>query len=502
MKTQNISDGKRPEAGFTVAALVAALLLLLAACGERGGPSYPIHPPGGAGGKEPRAAEPTVEASPVEQGEDGWKVAAGDRVSFAVNAPGAEKVSLLYRPVVADEDRHVELRSLDAPSGGEGGKFTAEVSLPPDFAGQVWARATYPDGASKDSGEISLTTRAAGGDADKASADANTNADANANTNKAASSQSEGSSAKAEANGESAQTAAERAADTHESARSDKFTGGRIRKAALRPGRADIRITVNVPAFTMTLWQDGREVKTYPVGVGRKAFPIPSGLRQATQVIFNPAWIPPDSAWVRASSGVEPYERIPADDPRNPLGKIKIPLGSGYLLHEAAAPSDIGNLVSHGCVRVLTDDLFDLAEKIIAARGLQVPDEEISRLRSNTERRAVRLDEPLPVDINYDTLVVEGGRLHVYPDVYERGTNTVERLRAELSEHGADASRLDEQTLGQILERASASEAFVVKLSDIRAGRALRNGRAEPLPGHSGGKETGDAERESSGRAR
>lgn len=480
MKTEKTSDSNKPTAEFISAALLAALLLFLAACGGRGGPSYPIHPPGDARVSESRAAEPTVEVSPVEPGEGDWKVAAGDTVSFTVIAPGAEKVSLLYRPVVSDDDRHVELRSIDAPADRAGGRFVAEVKTPADFAGEVWARASYPGGATKASRGILLTTRTASG------GDAVTNSGAQ--------------EAKTETSGEPTKSAAERAADTHESARSDKFTGGRIRKTSLRPGRPDIRITVNVPAFTMTLWQDGKEVKTYPVGVGRKAFPIPSGMRQATQVIFNPAWIPPDSAWVRASSGVEPYERIPADDPRNPLGKIKIPLGSGYLLHEAAAPSDIGSLVSHGCVRVLTDDLFDLARKIVTARGLQVTDEEVGQLRSNTERRAVPLGEPLSVDINYDTLVVEGGALHVYPDVYERGTSTVERLRAELSENGVDASRLDEQTLERILERPSASEEFVVKISDLKAGRALEAGRAVPLPGHSRPEETGD--RSGSGRAR
>lgn len=467
MKVNDISDDKGPSAaGLKAAALLVALLLLLpSACVEQSGPRYPIQPPGSDGVNEARAAEPSVEVSPIEQGEGGWKVATGDAVLFTVNAPGAEKVSLLYRPVVADE-RYVELRAIDAPTDREAGEFTAEVNTPPDFAGEVWARATYPGGATKESKEIALTTRTASGDNGATGFDSQ--------------------KSKTEVDGESAKTAAERAADTDESARSDRFTGGRIKKASLRSGQPDIRITVNVPAFTMTLWQNGKEVKTYPVGVGRKAFPIPSGMRRATQVIFNPAWIPPDSPWVRASSGVEPYERIPADDPRNPLGKIKIPLGSGYLLHEAAAPSDIGNLVSHGCVRVLTDDLFDLAGKIVAARGLDISENELELLRLNTERRAVRMDEPLPVDINYDTPVVEGGALHVYPDVYERGTNTVERLREELRANSVNAPSLDEQTLERILERAGAGEEFVVKLSDLKAGRALEAGRAAPLPGHSG----------------
>lgn len=52
-----------------------------------------------------------------------------------------------------------------------------------------------------------------------------------------------------------------------ESARSGKLTGG-ITKAAFVSGDPDIKITVNVPSFQMTLWQNGNEVKTYPVGVG------------------------------------------------------------------------------------------------------------------------------------------------------------------------------------------------------------------------------------------
>jgi hypothetical protein len=44
-------------------------------------------------------------------------------------------------------------------------------------------------------------------------------------------------------------------------------------------------------------------------------------------VIWNPAWIPPDSEWVAEHKGVNPGDIIKASDPRNPLGKMKIPLG-------------------------------------------------------------------------------------------------------------------------------------------------------------------------------
>jgi murein L,D-transpeptidase YcbB/YkuD len=55
---------------------------------------------------------------------------------------------------------------------------------------------------------------------------------------------------------------------------------------------------VNIPAFQLTLWQGNKEVKTYQIGIGRKDFQLPSGLRYGKQIVFNPDWIPPDSEWV------------------------------------------------------------------------------------------------------------------------------------------------------------------------------------------------------------
>lgn len=268
-----------------------------------------------------------------------------------------------------------------------------------------------------------------------------------------------------------------------ESARSDKYTGGQIIKGALIPGEPDIEITVDVPAFRLTLWQAGREIKTYPIGVGRKDYPISISERSATEVIWNPSWIPPASDWVEGMKTVKAGEVIPASDPRNPLGKLKIPLGYGYLIHQAAKPTDLGNLVSHGCVRVRLADLYDLAEKIVAARSAPVTERQIQRAKRGTKTVTARLDPPLPVFIHYDTIIVEGGVLSIYPDVYERDTNTIDNLHRELEDHGVDASRLSNAELRRMLARAKNKQKFVVSLESIEAGRALTDGRSVPVLG-------------------
>jgi hypothetical protein len=271
--------------------------------------------------------------------------------------------------------------------------------------------------------------------------------------------------------------------DRFESERSDRLTGGRIERAEFEPGEPDIHLTLNVPSFRLTLWQNGREVKSYNVGVGMKQYPIYIGEREAREVIWNPPWIPPSSDWVKGHKGVKPGEVIKASDPRNPLGKVKIPLGDGYLIHQAKGVGDLGNLVSHGCVRMMRADLYDLAEKIVAARSLPVTRKQIANAKATKNTLVAALDEPLEFDINYDTLVVEGGVLYIYPDVYSRGTNTAARLRDELRANEVDASSLADAELEKMLSGVTRRTKFVVPVRSIEQGRALADGHTEPLLG-------------------
>jgi hypothetical protein len=132
-------------------------------------------------------------------------------------------------------------------------------------------------------------------------------------------------------------------------------------------------------------------------------------------------------------------------------------------------------------------DLYDLAEKIVAARALPVTRRQIERAKLNTRTLQVALDPPVPVDINYDTAVVEGGVLHLYPDVYsDRRNATVERLRAELRASGVGESALDDETLREMLGRVTRRTRFAVDVRSIEEGRALADGRELPLVGQPG----------------
>lgn len=268
-----------------------------------------------------------------------------------------------------------------------------------------------------------------------------------------------------------------------ESARSDKLTGGRIEKQEFISGNDDIRITINIPSFQMTLWQNGKEIKAYPIGVGLLDYPVKIGILQASSVEWNPVWIPPSSDWIERSSTVKPGELVLPTDPRNPLGKVKIPLGYGYLIHQAKGPADMGSLVSHGCIRVMQGDLYDLSEKIVAGLSLPVTPAQIAAAKRNKKTLIAQLDPIVPVEITYDTIVVESGRLNIYPDVYKHKRNTIENVRRELQTAGIDDSKLTDPQIRKMIAAAVGKRRFVVSAAAIERGTAMTVGKSVSVLG-------------------
>ena len=215
----------------------------------------------------------------------------------------------------------------------------------------------------------------------------------------------------------------------------------------------DTRVVVNIPAFRMDLFQDGSLVKSYKVGIGYPEFPLPFGLRKANQIIFNPTWTPPDSPWVAKMKNVTAGETVKAGDKDNPLGPIKIPIGLPSLIHGGKAPSKIGKFASHGCVGLTTPQVKDFAAQLAKVSNTsEITDGEIaSYLEDKEKTKTVKLNQTVPVELRYETIVLEDGKLHIYKDVYAQDTNTEENLRAVLEANGVRLEDLSEQQRTEIL---------------------------------------------------
>jgi lipoprotein-anchoring transpeptidase ErfK/SrfK len=233
--------------------------------------------------------------------------------------------------------------------------------------------------------------------------------------------------------------------------------GGGEAAAAGQPNTVptDTRVVVNAPAFRMDVFESGRLVKTYKVGIGYPEFPLPAGLRKADTIIYNPAWVPPDEPWVEApGSKVKVGEKVDPGSPLNPLGPIKIPIGSPSLIHGGKSPARLGQFASHGCVGLTNQQVQEFARELARLGGAQLTDEQVAEYAKNKkETKNVKLSNPVTVELRYETIVATNdGKLHVYRDVYDRGTNTEENLRRVLQAHGLALEQLSEQERSQALE--------------------------------------------------
>jgi hypothetical protein len=209
----------------------------------------------------------------------------------------------------------------------------------------------------------------------------------------------------------------------------------------------DTRIVVNIPACRMDLFQDGSLVKSYKVGIGYPQFPLPQGLRKAQQIIFNPTWTPPDSPWVAKMKNVAPGETVEAGDKDNPLGPIKIPIGLPSLIHGGKSPARIGKFASHGCVGLTTPQIKDFAALLgKAANTPDVASKMDTYLADKEKTQTVKLNQVVPVELRYETIVLEDGKLHIYKDVYAQDTNKEANLRSVLEANGLKLEDLPQQT--------------------------------------------------------
>src|SRR4030095_14254672 len=144
-------------------------------------------------------------------------------------------------------------------------------------------------------------------------------------------------------------------------------------------------------------------------------------------------------------------ERIEAGDKLNPLGPIKIPIGLPSLIHGGKAPAKLGCFASHGCVGLTNSQVNDFAKQLARLGGTQISDEQIAEYQKNkTETRPVKLSKAVPVELRYETITVEDGKLHIYRDVYDRGTNTEENLRNVLQSYGVTLDQLSEPKRAEV----------------------------------------------------
>ncbi|WP_274572591.1 L,D-transpeptidase [Neisseria leonii] len=120
---------------------------------------------------------------------------------------------------------------------------------------------------------------------------------------------------------------------------------------------------VNIPQQRLFLYQDGKLVKIYPVGVGKADTPTDLGRHLIGATAYNPTWYVPKSIQKKRNDGV----KVVPPGPDNPLGGVFIRMGEpklGLGIHATNTPSSVPGVVSAGCVRMKSPDAMEFARTI------------------------------------------------------------------------------------------------------------------------------------------
>ncbi|MGE7471334.1 L,D-transpeptidase family protein [Bosea sp. NPDC003192] len=198
------------------------------------------------------------------------------------------------------------------------------------------------------------------------------------------------------------------------------------------------RIVVNIPEYRMRVMHGDKLAYESRVIVGKPESATPVFSHRMEHVVVNPSWYVPPSILkkeflpglandpnyaarrgyvvTRAKNGSISVRQPPGE--RNALGWIKFmfPNDHAVYLHDTPNRGLFGagkRAFSHGCVRV--ENPFALADQVL---GPEWTSERLKRLIGSGER-TIKLPQPLPIHLVYETIVVnEAGTVTTFDDIY------------------------------------------------------------------------------------
>ncbi|MBX7147635.1 L,D-transpeptidase [bacterium] len=218
--------------------------------------------------------------------------------------------------------------------------------------------------------------------------------------------------------------------------------------AAKMKGTRGYWIEVQVPQRRLILAKGDHIIRIFPVAVGQPEYPSPQGWRSIDHVIWNPWWSPPpQSDWVEDATPIKPR----SDD--NPLGEIKMPLGNLYLIHGTKAVDSIGKWASHGCIRMLFEDIFSLVQLMMSENSkISAVDAMEKANADKSQQFSTPLTSDIPVLLTYNTVKVKGTNVTIYPDFYNREGNRVQTVASKLEPYLEDGQVVSLKRTGAILK--------------------------------------------------
>jgi hypothetical protein len=230
-----------------------------------------------------------------------------------------------------------------------------------------------------------------------------------------------------------------------------------------------LHLVVNIPAFRLDVYENGSLLTSYPVTVGKRWDPTPTGHYKLQKVVWNPWWHPPYNR--------RPKDKVTPPGPKNPMGKVKLYFANMYYLHGTPKENEIGTPASRGCVRLRNEDAIAIAQLVHRHGMAPLPDGKLDQLASTRTWRtaAYPLTEEVPLDIVYEVVEVRDGELVVYPDLYRDARFPLTELATRALEAvGYARDRVDAASLTAALAPAQQPAATPAKGTKVAPVEPLR----------------------------
>ena len=122
----------------------------------------------------------------------------------------------------------------------------------------------------------------------------------------------------------------------------------------------DTVLVINRGGYRLRLFKRLKLKRTYPIAVGQVGLETPAGLYKVQNKAVNPAWSVPNSPWAGSLAG----SVIPGGVPENPLKARWMGIYDGAGIHGTDARGSIGTNASHGCIRMLIEDVVELYDQV------------------------------------------------------------------------------------------------------------------------------------------
>jgi lipoprotein-anchoring transpeptidase ErfK/SrfK len=119
-------------------------------------------------------------------------------------------------------------------------------------------------------------------------------------------------------------------------------------------------IVINRGGFQLTLYKDLKQVKTYGIAIGAVGYDTPAGMYEVTDKAVDPNWYVPEADWAGDLAGTV----VPGGAANNPLKARWMGFYNGAGIHGTAERGSIGSAASHGCIRMLEEDVIELYDQV------------------------------------------------------------------------------------------------------------------------------------------